>query len=336
MTAPLSVQLEEKELREFELLEQAAEDSFSSQSSLLAQPLGSSSTSALLPRTDSPLGLRSDPSQPTDSIRPEAETPPSSRGSSEGPETDLDETLKPSLAADMQFSDEDPWESFAQSSPQAHRAPSSPSPSRGRPAPRPSWASPVKRELLDQWGRTVSASPLPAPSLSCQPPVASHSLTEVETATHHPALAPPHTSIPVPPLAQDEPPHLSHLPPPSALVSKLFPALRKEKDDSRRQAIEGVVGPPSNSPLQSLSSTSTEGSGRGTEDSGRGSVVSSAMSEELRQKLCQLETEIERFRSENAALAHLRDKKEHVSECVVGCLPCRVTGSVCSYRNYRI
>ncbi len=301
-------QVEEEELREFELLELAAQNiSLSSPSPLPPEPCA---TPTLCLPSGPPLN------QPTswtiDGEGGVAEAPPTVGEPGSDSEVDLDDTLRPSQAVDMQFSDEEPWESFAQGSPQAHGAPCSPSPNRdGHTHPPPTWASPVRREVLDQGGETIRASPLPAPSLT-QPPVAAMTGAD-PTLTH----------TPVPHLTQELPARPS-LPPPSALVSKLFPALRKEREDARRQARDSLVGPTSSSHLQSSSSASfqsSEGSGRGTGDShystgdsGRGSVVSPPpLGEELRQKLCELETEIERFRAENAALGKLRGQKEKVS-----------------------
>ena len=55
-------------------------------------------------------------------------------------------------------------------------------------------------------------------------------------------------------------------------------------------------------------------------DSGKGSSLSSAslLGDELRVKLCQLETEIERYRAENGKLERLRREREEVCECGVG------------------
>lgn len=111
--------------------------------------------------------------------------------------------------------------------------------------------------------------------------------------------------------------HDSHLqqipPPPSALVAKLFPALRKEK---RSLDLSKKLNP-THAPLphhadKTPSPTSSTGG-----DSGKGSLAAestatSVMNEELRRKLCLLETEIERFKLENAALEKLRVEKEEV------------------------
>ena len=112
------------------------------------------------------------------------------------------------------------------------------------------------------------------------------------------------------------------LPPPSALVAKLFPALKKDK---RPHDLTAVSSKPSSSkPVRAQSPhvvdktpspTSSAGGDSGKGSLAAGSSATSVMNEELRRKLCQLETEIERFKSENAALERLRKEKEEVS-CV--------------------
>ena len=130
-------------------------------------------------------------------------------------------------------------------------------------------------------------------------------------------------------LSEDSNPHLDtaeplvrpQLPPPSALISKLFPALRKEKVDSKKLTplqVQGIAKDASIAIVKTPSPTmSLEG------DSGKGSSLSSASSllgDELRMKLCQLETEIERYRVENATLERLRREKEEVCVCVCVCV----------------
>lgn len=104
------------------------------------------------------------------------------------------------------------------------------------------------------------------------------------------------------------------LPPPSALISKLFPALRKERVEVKQlvpllvketEASTALVKAPS--PTISLGGESGKGSSL--------SSTSSLLGDELRLKLCQLETEIERYRTENALLERLRKEKEEVCGC---------------------
>ena len=103
------------------------------------------------------------------------------------------------------------------------------------------------------------------------------------------------------------------LPPPSALVARLFPALRKEK-----RPLDLTVNPKKRTPGQVEdkvpSPTSSVGGDSGKGSMAAGSSAASVMNEELRSKLCLLETEIERFKSENASLEKLRKEKEEVNE----------------------
>ena len=287
---------------------------------------------------------------------PVCNSPPLSDSSCE---EDLDETLKPSLATGVEFNDEEAWESFNQGSPLAGRGQQSVSSGSVTPdgsvlgAP---WSSPVKRERLDHQGRTVFSSPLPTAtfygstaaehaandlSRGIRPSRSAETNDKILTAgreslssaslQQNPSLSSSSATLlqSWSTTAETKPPDrptkssLAHLPPPSALVSKLFPALRKEREESKKQALQQLhvtttATPGSSSLLRSLSTTSQD-SGR---DSGRSSTPSPpsssssvpvAMNEELRQKLCQLETEIERFRAENANLEKLRFQKEQVS-----------------------
>ena len=111
---------------------------------------------------------------------------------------------------------------------------------------------------------------------------------------------------------------LTQLPPPSALVAKLFPALRKDK---RPQDLTAVNSKPSSKSAHVLSPhvdktpspTSSAGGDSGKGSLAAGSSATSVINEELRRKLCLLETEIERFKSENATIEKLRKEKEEVS-----------------------
>ena len=301
-------------------------------------------------------------------------------------EEDLDETLKPSLAAGVDFNDEEAWESFNQGSPLAGRHQQSVSSGSVTPdgsvlsAP---WSSPVKREQLDQRGRTVFSSPLPtatlhgrtahehaASSLSrgIQPSRTAETNDKMKftsergssssaalqrnpnsTSDSTTRLQSSSTPLEIKPPECPTGSGLANLPPPSALVSKLFPALRKEREESKKQALQqlhittttpaGVTNP---SMLRSLSTTSQD-SGRGSGRSSTPSPPSSSssitipMNEELRQKLCQLETEIERFRAENSNLEKLRIQKEQVSTnydidilyCVCVCVCVRMYVCMC-------
>ena len=250
----------------------------------------------------------------------------------------LDETLKPSLAAGVEFSDEEAWESFTHGSPvtlKGQKVVSSGATTPERATVRTTWASPVNREQLDKSGRTIFSSPLPASSIHKPYPTNIHPKEPATLSPHLPTATPPISShgqssgltspSPDQPLHRQYPrdstiPGLenhpqsresaqTNLPPPSALVSKLFPALRKEREESRRQVIPPMVA-------TSSRSVSTPNPSFVTTQGDTGPPVPSpivTMNKELKQKLCQLESEIERFRGENATLERLRREKEEVS-----------------------
>lgn len=107
------------------------------------------------------------------------------------------------------------------------------------------------------------------------------------------------------------------LPPPSALVAKLFPALRREKRPLDLTVNSNKPKPPpgAGSPRggdEASSPTSSAGGDSGKGSLSAGSTATSLMNEELRRKLCLLETEIERFKLENSTLEKLRVEKEEV------------------------
>ena len=109
--------------------------------------------------------------------------------------------------------------------------------------------------------------------------------------------------------------------PPSALVSRLFPGLRQVDDQHKNMPLasqtnsNSLLPPlPLESQLPGLVKTPSPVSSAGGESGFRSLSSSSAIiSEELRQKLSQLEEEIERYRTENASLARLRKEREEVS-----------------------
>lgn len=380
------LQLEEDELKEFELLEMAAEESlFSSQCSLVegimnrSNPLTSNSeipqpvekVSQNLPARDGLLvadahksveqmgssELRNytqceelSPAVPNNHARNES-TPhnspqyPAAEDDHDSTDGGLDETLKPSLAAGVVFSDEEAWESFTHGSPvtlKGQKVVSSGTTTPEQATVCIAWTSPVRREQLDKLGRTVFSSPLPASSIHNPLPTNIHPKQQATLSPHLPTTTPPippshgqssgptspspdqllHRQYPrdstIPSLenhSQSKDTAQANLPPPSALVSKLFPALRKEREESRRQVIPPMVAASSRGlSAPTPSSVTTQG------DTGP-SVPSPmvTMNEELKQKLCQLESEIERFRAENAALERLRREKEEVSiyVCIV-------------------
>ena len=346
------LQLEKDELEEFELLEMAAEDcSFSSQCSLVAgivnksdpltsspeipQPAvegpqsllengalslaGANKPVDLIHQSDESRGLSHDfgdatTKHPPSNYAARSEIAPTSSPrystTEEDSDCSLDETLKPSLAAGVVFSDEEAWESFTHGSPAAHAGQRTVLNGAATPERGTSWASPVKREQLDQWGRTVFSSALPASSLHHHNPS-----PENVHMKELPAVSPPLPAVAMQkfdnhPQSSDPVPMstLASLPPPSALVSKLFPALRREREESGKQGLSQMVTTSRSTPTSNPVLMQEDRS-----PSVPSPVVQVPMNEELKQKLCQLEIEIERFRGENAALERLKREKEEVS-----------------------
>lgn len=349
-------QVESEELREFEMLEEAANMSFSSQLSLFndlpkhppSQPITRNdhkSSRAEVAGSILPSKRTSDlVSQSTVKLCPELTTyHPEPVGNDERDTSgDLDETLKfsPSLAKGVEFNDEEVWESFSHSSPQSrHRTESSGSdttlpchsPSRGSNV----WSSPVKKETLGgpaafmvehqavphhavartyedrpcgenyvtavERSKVVAAPQMPSltSSQSLGEPAelggsAVHYMTELGSRISNNNSSSSNEDI-------------GSLPPPSALVSKLFPVLRRveEQPSTKPCGISEGCTPLFKTPSPV---SSTEG------DSGIRSISSTsvALSENLKYKLTQLEEEIARYRSENASLENLRKEREAV------------------------
>ena len=254
---------------------------------------------------------------------------------------DLDKTLTPSraevgekegetgeagqsLAAGVLFSDDEEWESFSHGSPPRHQGRrqsgreglESENVSSKSPSP---WSSPVKREPLDGGGRAVSSTPLlPVPQLQLQQP-------ERQRRNHcqdQPAGSPsqPTAAGSTEPSAEWREGRLgsaSSLPPhPSALAAQLFPALRQERErvlhEQRQYSLPQPAGDKTTPTIQPSETTPT------TQPS----------EPELRDKLSQLETEIERFRAMNARLEKQGREKEQVSGARGLWLPGTTVGSL--------
>lgn len=260
---------------------------------------------------------------------------------------DLDETLKfsPSLAKGVEFNDEEAWESFNHGSPHSrHRAGSSGSDltvqspsSQGSVWKSPlrqsggAWKLPVKKELLEgniaplqqdtinvlhgrvtsEGGSHIAAvekSRVTAPSrtdsgteMSADIPAESTRFADYQHSVKSDSPESLYDSLPPPP--------------PSALVSRLFPALRQVDEQPKGLFRNGQVRPCHTSveedalPTKSPSPISSmEG------DSGIRSLSSTsvALSEDMKYKLNQLEEEIAKYRSENACLEKLRKEREEV------------------------
>ena len=105
-------------------------------------------------------------------------------------------------------------------------------------------------------------------------------------------------------------------PPPSALVAKLFPSLRKERQVYKSKYIQALQLPnnvarqkPHPVAMETLPSPPTDHSAVSGDTSG--------LSEQVKQKLIELENEINRFKKENTSLDNLRREREDVSCCLL-------------------
>ena len=214
-------------------------------------------------------------------------------GSTAESDTDLDDTLKgsPSLAKGVEFDDNEAWESISQEPPNFQLSRSH---SQG------SASSVTSSDGIFQSSSSPRHYGIPK-ALELEP----------ESLTNHAC----HQHLVEEPVTKES----SSLPPPpptSALVAKLFPALRK---------VEDKKPPPSHLPesqeniVKAPSPVSSSGGDSGFSGGCDGSRLNAAIppmsvgiSEELRQKLGQLEMEIERYRKENHNLETLRKEREQV------------------------
>lgn len=102
--------------------------------------------------------------------------------------------------------------------------------------------------------------------------------------------------------------YLSNLPPPSTLVAKLFPSLRKERDTAKAKMLEKV-----STNTQQANTTKRTPLRDGTPPT---LSLPNGLDVQVKEKLTQLEREIERFKTENAALEKLHIEKEEVERSV--------------------
>lgn len=281
----------------------------------------------------------------------ELEAPPVlTKSESAGERTsDLDETLtavqedvagaaRPSLAAGVMFSDEEVWESFSHGSPPRGGGggggkKEEADVSVGWSTSTSPWASPVRREQLDSEGVPVLSTPIPTTALPHhhRQVAQHHGLTgtqEEVSAPGQPQLVDLRPPPPLPVVSRltprltmsgeggsgseqsSESTEPSLPPPPSELAARLFPALRQER--------ERVIQQQKQASLQQMAASSATP----TSDApplppppcqlSKEAPPPPVVSAELRQKLCQLETEIERFRSMNAKLERLTKEKDQV------------------------
>lgn len=99
---------------------------------------------------------------------------------------------------------------------------------------------------------------------------------------------------------------LPNLPPPSSLVAKLFPVLKKQRDTKQETKGQELQDRPSSNTHQQKPVPSPVPAPP---------VISNGLNEQVKEKLMQLEKEINKFKSENATLEKIRIEKEQV------CLP---------------
>ncbi len=351
-----SVQVESDELLEFEMLEEAANMSFSSllndsskhdpskHALSRPQPSAYNWSSTNPSRGNENSALKSDVANFREQRVSYHFEPIDEHDTS----ADLDETLKfsPSLAKGVEFSDEEAWESFSHGSPQSHHRTESSGSDITLPHPSPpgrkgAWRSPVKREVLASNvgfvaprqtamdGRYNSRTQCELPDTlrgganriaaveKCKV------LEQVSSTGGSASYLPESTKFsdyPTAPQCHNAeaggggPSVHNSLPPPSALVSKLFPVLRRV-EEAAKVIPNGSTKPchtsEGHTPITKSPSpiSSTEG------DSGIRSLSSSsvALSKDLKYKLNQLEEEIARYRSENISLENLRKERESVS-----------------------
>ena len=225
---------------------------------------------------------------------------------------ELDSTLKQS----DKFNDEEAWESFAEDTPKRKVAPvtheihsdsgdSTDIAANNRPVPFPVKTGPVRkmRVLNEPANDNASISHNPTP-------LSDFSLTNDRL---------PQTTIESEDTGKDyrtdiQRSHLYNpeLPPPSALVAKLFPSLRKERDNAKSKYLQAVETPPKHishqrmpvpvktTPIPLINNGNTPASNVG-------------LDEQVKDKLDQLESEITRFKEENTALDVLRKEREEAS-----------------------
>ena len=336
-------QEEELELAEFEQLEKAAmESSFSSQCSLL--PLMPGNNEAKLSSEPSSLSTHTSAGETSAVPSVEEEHPlglgpvstseghhmkqPASKSSDQpAPHSYSNAHVRvplPSLAAGMEFGDDEAWESFNSGTPNSCPVLNTSSGSSNCtpvPSPVPSPRSKKDGSSLGSVGmnpcqypqqpllRKVAVLPdLPehANRPHASPERSSHILPAKlfpPSTVQSPQVTPSNQPLSKPPVSSSQ--EDITLPPPSALVAKLFPSLRKDREASRAHTKQQVLARPLDVAGSHVHGEREMG-GRGEER------ATESMSEQLRQKLALLESEIERFRSENAALERLRHQKEEV------------------------
>lgn len=103
------------------------------------------------------------------------------------------------------------------------------------------------------------------------------------------------------------------LPPPSALVAKLFPSLQKEKTVHKTTVVDSQQQPCRQVTTDTCTCAHNEAAPRPPTKQGDPATYLDGLDEQVRVKLVQLEGEIERFKAENVKLEKLRNEREEVS-----------------------
>jgi len=223
---------------------------------------------------------------------------------------ELDDTLRAdtpppphSLATGIEFNDEESWESFSKSSPEKLENPLEDS-----------------QESLDIMDYS---SPVIHPVHTVTYPRAQSGVLGNDRGYYTQASQQSDCSSTSPLLAQLSDP----APRPSTLISKLFPALNKPRQSGgvfpyvangssseSREIPSETRGSPSDD--RGIPLTKAPSSASSDVDSGKESSLSgaSALGDELRLKLSQLDAEILRYKTENSRIEKIRIYKEKVSQ----------------------
>ena len=263
---------------------------------------------------------------------------------------DLESTLRPSHSRAVRFDDEEVWESFTNGTPK--HSPYDTPDFTPRASPNISKeSSPVltsgenstvtiskpKISGAVRKVRVLSSAPLSERSVEVDNVIEKDIPVNPTTSstTIHPSLPSPHH---IPNLTSVSPEHQnqdsgssrhgnvsysSNLPPPSALVAKLFPSLRKDRDNQKLHFIEtlkqkGVDSTKQPTIIQSsyspvpLPPPSNSEEVVSIDEMHLCSPPSHEIDKQVREKLSQLEREISRFKMENGILEKLRIEREEV------------------------
>ena len=231
---------------------------------------------------------------------------------------ELDSTLKQS----DKFNDEEAWESFGEDTPKRKVAPvtheihsdsgdSTEIAATNRAVPFPVKTGPVRkvRVLNEPANDNASFSHNPTPLSDCSlingrlhvPKTTIDSRVESEDTVKDSHLDVQRSHL-----------YNPELPPPSALVAKLFPSLRKERDNAKSKYLQ-VVETPSKHVSHQRIPVPVKTTPTPLINNGNPLACNVGLDEQVKKKLDQLESEIARFKEENTALDVLRREREEAS-----------------------